>query len=199
MSDITAAILVGGKARRFNGAVKPALKVGERTILERQLAALDAAGIHEILLVGSWRAPQIPGVRHVADAVEEPSALGGMYSALLVATSSIVVVLAGDLPFLEARFLSRLTALEPDEDAAAPRIAGRWHPLCAAYRRRVAPGLKRRLDRSAFRVSDALTDMHVRELTAEDLAPLDGDGMLLMNVNTPDDHQRAARRARFRS
>lgn len=199
MSDISAAILVGGRARRLDGQLKPALLVGEHTILERQLEALRGAGISEVLLVGRWRAPPVPGVRHVPDVVEGASSLGGLYSGLLLSASPIVVVLAGDLPFVEPQLLRLLAAVGPEEDAVVPRSADLWHPLCAAYRRRVALGIKARLDRGDLRVSDALADMRVHELTADDVAPFDEDGMLLMNVNTPDDHERARRRARFRS
>ena len=37
----SAAILAGGRARRFGGRDKSALLVGGRTILERQIDALD--------------------------------------------------------------------------------------------------------------------------------------------------------------
>ena len=70
MSNTCAAILVGGRARRFNGELKPGLRVGNHTILERQLHALHEAGIAEVLLVGRWRAPQVPQVRHVPDVVD---------------------------------------------------------------------------------------------------------------------------------
>lgn len=198
MSEITAAILVGGKARRFNGELKPALKIGDQTILERQLQALDGAGMSEVLLVGRWPAPQVAGARHFPDLVEESGPLGGLYSALLLSTTPIVVVLAGDLPFVAPPLLRALVGLRPEDDAIVPRTSAGWHPLCAAYRRRVAPAVKARLDRGALRVSDALSDMRVRELTTEALARLDGDGML-MNVNTPDDHTRARHRAGVRS
>ena len=199
MREVSAAILVGGRGRRFHGALKPALRVGNQTILERQLDALHDAGISEVLLVGRWGAPPVPHVRHVPDVVDGAGALGGLYSALLMSTRPIVVVLAGDLPFLEPRLLRVLGALGRDRDAMVPRTSDGWHPLCAAYRRRVAPGIKARLDRGVLRVSDALADMRVDELTADDLAPFDGDGILLMNVNTPDDHERAQDRARLRS
>jgi molybdopterin-guanine dinucleotide biosynthesis protein A len=195
---ITAAILVGGDARRFHGTMKPTLAVGELTILDRQRAALADAGIQDVLLVGRWAAAAVPGMRHVPDAVDAGGALGGLYSALLVATSPVVLVLAGDLPFVTAALIGALAAIG-DEDAIVPRTDTTWHPLCAAYRRRVAPALKRRLDAGTWRVSDALADMRVRELTVDELVQMDSNGMLLMNVNTPDDHRQAERLLRTRS
>jgi hypothetical protein len=35
--------------------------------------------------------------------------------------------------------------------------------------------------------------------TVDDLGQMDSNGMLLMNVNTPDDHRQAERRLRTRS
>src|SRR5688500_789367 len=99
MEQVSAAILVGGRAQRFAGQLKPALRVGDQTILERQLTALKQAAIDDILAVGRWVGPRMAGVRHLPDVIEERSALGGLYSALLLATTPIVVVLAGDLPF----------------------------------------------------------------------------------------------------
>jgi len=195
---ITAAILVGGDARRFHGTMKPALAVGEQTILDRQRAALADAGIHDVLLVGRWGAAVVTGVRHVPDVVDAGGAMRGLYSALLVATSPVVLVLAGDVPFVTAALIRTLAAIG-DDDAVVPRTAGTWHPLCATYRRIVAPALKRRLDAGLWRITDALAEMRVREVTVSDLRQVDSDGRLLMNVNTPDDHRQAERLLRPRS
>lgn len=195
---ITAAILVGGSARRFHGTVKSALMVGDRTILDRQRAALRDAGIDDLLLVGRWAGAPVPGVRHMPDVVETGGALGGLYSALLVATTPVVLVLAGDLPFVTGALIRELATLGED-DVVVPRTDDTWHPLCAAYHRRVATGLKRRLDAGAWRISEALAEMHVRGVSIDRLRHLDSDGMLLMNLNTPDDHQHAERRLRARS
>ena len=44
------------------------------------------------------------------------------------------------------------------------------------------------------RVLDALDDFDVRELGPDELAPFDQDGLLLLNVNTPDDYESALKR-----
>jgi len=195
--NVTGAILVGGQARRFGGAFKPSLRVGNDSIIVRQIASFRAAGIDDVVVVG--KSPlSFAGVRHVADAVEG-GALGGLYSALLVATHPVVVVLAGDMPFVTASLVRCLVRLIGDEDAVVPRVDGQWHPLCGAYRRSIASRLKARLDRHEWRVTDALGDLRVRALETDELTECDATDMPLMNVNTPDDHREAERLARAQS
>jgi molybdopterin-guanine dinucleotide biosynthesis protein A len=187
----TAAILVGGQARRFHGQVKAELAIGPQTILTRQLAAIRAAGIDDVLIVGRWMGAPVPHARHVPDVVDGGGPLAGLYSALLVATTATVLILAGDMPFVTAPLLRRLATPATGDEALVPKTAGRWHPLCASYQRSVALRIKPRLDRGALRVTDALAEMQVHELSGDALTALDPAGTLLANVNTPDDHQRA--------
>jgi len=196
VNETSAAILVGGRATRFDGRLKAALTVGGRTILERQVEALRVAGVRDVIVVGAWPLPAVAGVRHVPDILDERSGLGGLYSALLMATTPVVLVLAGDMPFLQPSLLSRLATVGDNADAAVPRTGGRWHPLCAGYRRTVAPLVKVQLASGSLRVTDAVHRMRVDELGAEDLASFDPDGILLMNLNTPGDYERARQLAR---
>jgi molybdopterin-guanine dinucleotide biosynthesis protein A len=105
--DASAAILIGGRARRLDGAFKPGLRVGNHTILERQLGALRLADIDEVMLVGRPVYPVPPAVRCMPDAVPDSGPLGGVYSALIAATTSVVVVLAGDLPFVSPALIGQ--------------------------------------------------------------------------------------------
>ena len=196
---VAAAILVGGRGERLGRGPKPLLHVGNRAIVERQLAAVRDAGVRQIFLVGRWTAAPVAGVRHVPDVIDAPSALVGLYSALLIATAPVVIVLAGDLPFVRPSLLQRLALPAAGEDAVVPRAEGRWHPLCAGYRRRIALRIKARIDRGELRVSAILGDLKVHELTADELSAADPDGMGLMNVNTPDDLIRAEERLRLDS
>ena len=199
MIGVTAAILVGGRGERLGRGPKPLLRVGTRTILDRQLLALGEAGVDRILLVGRWSHASVHGVHHVPDVLDASGALVGLYSGLLAAAAPIVIVMAGDLPFVGPKLLIRLADLKPEEDAVVPHSAGRWHPLCAAYRRRTALRIKARIDRGELRASAIVTELCVHALADEELTPLDPDGMGLMNVNTPDDLLRADQRARLSS
>jgi molybdopterin-guanine dinucleotide biosynthesis protein A len=188
---LSAAILIGGRARRLDGRFKPWLAVGGQPILMRQLDVLARAGVEHIVLIGRWSVEERPPKPVVADAVENAGPLAALYTALLVAPADRTVVLAGDMPLVTPNLVNALFTLGPDEEAVVPRTADGVHPLCGCYRRSAAVRLKARLDRGALSVRDALQDLRVREIAPEDMAALDPDGMTLMNVNTLADYERA--------
>ena len=47
------------------------------------------------------------------------------------------------------------------------------------------------IDAGALRIADALSDLQVRDIGPDEVAPFDPDGRLLTNVNTPGDYERA--------
>jgi hypothetical protein len=51
------------------------------------------------------------------------------------------------------------------------------------------------IDAGALRIADALSDLQVRDIGPDEVAPFDPDGRLPTNVNTPDDDERARRAA----
>lgn len=185
---MTAAILAGGRARRLGGVDKCALTVGNRSILERQLAVLEQLGAHVLIVANDVSRVRAPGIRVVPDRVPGAGALGGLYTALMEASTDQVLVLACDMPFLTLPFLSRLAQAGIGAEAVVPRDARGRHPLCASYARHVAPRVKARIDAGELRVLDALTDFDVREIGPDELAALDPTGRVLLNLNTPDDY-----------
>jgi molybdopterin-guanine dinucleotide biosynthesis protein A len=206
----TAAILAGGQAKRLGGRDKSALRVGADSILERQLAVLRTLTPH-ILIVKSpfakastdetagaehevatgWPGKAQTDVHIVEDRIAGAGALGGLYTALVDAPTEQVLVIACDMPFISAPFLTALAGFGAGVDAAVPRDGHGPHPLCASYQRRIAAHLKTRIDAGALRIADALLDLEVRDIGPDELSPFDPDGRLLLNVNTPADYERA--------
>jgi molybdenum cofactor guanylyltransferase len=187
----TAAILAGGRARRLAGADKSALVVGGMSILDRQLAVLRSLTPHILIVASNEHRYGDVGVPVVSDRIRGAGSLGGLYTALLDAPTEQLVVMACDMPFLTAPFLSRLAALGAGVDAAMPRDDHGLHPTCAAWARRAAPHLRAQIDSGRLRILDALDGLDVREMDPRELARFDPDGRLLLNVNTPDDYSRA--------
>ncbi len=135
-----AVVLAGGAARRLSGADKALLEVGGRSLLDRALAAVDAAT--QTVVVG----PRRPVVRDgpaPAWTREQPEG-GGPAAALLAGVAalsgaqSLVVVLAVDMPFASADTVGRLVEAARAHPGADGAVliddGGRRQPLCAAYR-----------------------------------------------------------------
>ena len=184
----SAAILMGGGARRFGGRDKSALVVDGRPILERQIAEL-AQITSDILVVGG-RPPARPirGARYVADRVPGCGPLGGLHTALTEALGDATIVVACDMPYLSAVLLRHLLALTGGADGVVPRTEDGYHPLCAAYTRACIESIARRLAGGRLKMTDLFDDVRVRIVTAEEIDAFGDCRRLLANVNTPAEY-----------
>jgi molybdopterin-guanine dinucleotide biosynthesis protein A len=134
----TAVVLAGGKAARLGGQAKPQLEVGGRTMLRAVLAAVPDADRR--VVVG----PRQPVPEDVVLVRERPPG-GGPVAALRAGlpevSTDVVVLLAGDLPFLTGALVrelrERLTGdgvLVLDDTGRDQLLLGAWRtePLRAA-------------------------------------------------------------------
>jgi molybdopterin-guanine dinucleotide biosynthesis protein A len=180
---VTIAILAGGRATRFGGRDKSAIRVGGRTILERLLAELSPLG--EVLLVGGGHAA--PGVRAVPDSIPGCGPLGGLHAALGASHDDPTVVVACDMPFVTGALAAYLARLTDRVDAVVPQTDGGLHPLCAAYTRACLDPVSRRLARGHLTMTELLGDVRLRLVTVEELDQFGDHRHLLANLNTPLD------------
>ncbi|MEY9943806.1 molybdopterin-guanine dinucleotide biosynthesis protein A [Kitasatospora sp. GAS1066B] len=142
-----AIVLAGGAARRLGGADKPRLTVGGRSLLDRVLAA--CAGARSTVVVGP--APTRPGGPAATGGPrwtrEQPPGGGPVAAAAAgladpAVRAPVVLLLAADLPFLDAATVHRLAAALTAEVAEGAEVdaavlvdaEGRDQPLAAAYR-----------------------------------------------------------------
>jgi molybdenum cofactor guanylyltransferase len=127
-------ILAGGRGRRLGGQDKPALVVGDRTLLGAVVAAGTAAGARQLIVVGPER-PGLPGVRFVQ---EEPPAAGpvpALRRGLAEAGEPWLGVLAADMPFLRPGHLGALLQAARGHDGAVlADDAGRPQWLTGCWR-----------------------------------------------------------------
>jgi molybdopterin-guanine dinucleotide biosynthesis protein A len=180
------AILSGGRARRFGGRNKSALLVEGRTILDRQLD--HAASCSDDIMVIGPMAPDKPHPRqprYVADRWPGCGPLGGLEAALASARDAEVVVLACDMPFIEARLLDRLVTALGHADAVVPFTERGYHPLCAVYARHCHGVVLDSLARGDLKMMRLLERLHVRPLTRDEIEPIGPADRLLANMNTP--------------
>ncbi len=156
-----------------------------------------AARCAEVIWVGGG-ARRLGGARRVPDQrAGGHGPLAGIETGLAAVRNRLVFVAAGDLPLLPEELVGFL--LERLEErgarAAVPRHEGRTHPLCAAYDRRILPQVRSALDDGVRSVRELLGGLRAVYYAEEELRRFGDPGLFLMNVNSPQDLERARREA----
>lgn len=132
-------ILAGGTGRRLGGIDKAEMVLGEVRLLDRALEAVAGAG--RVVVVG----PRRPAPDHVLWTREDPPRGGpvpALAAGLALVSADVVVVLAVDMPFVDAAVIDRLVgAVGRADGAVLSDSEGRDQPLAGAYR--TAPLLAR--------------------------------------------------------
>ncbi len=185
----TGVVLAGGESRRM-GRDKLQLMVGGKPLLTRVCLAL-ASRCDEILVVGGCAPAES---RHVPDLRPgRQGPLAGIEAGLLAARHRAFFVAAGDMPFLTGDLVGYLLGLlSGDVQAVVPDLGGRVHPLCAAYGREVRSAVSAALDRGTRSVRELLEALpSVRYVRQEELWRFGNPDLLLTNVNSPEDLDRA--------
>lgn len=130
------------------------------------------------------------GVPVHGDLILDIGAVGGLYTALQVAQAARVIVVACDMPFLDAGLLRRLAALASDGDGAWVRTARGVEPLLACYRRTAREVIRTEIVRKRLKAADLGSVLHMIEVGPADVARFGPVDRLLANVNSPADYAR---------
>jgi molybdopterin-guanine dinucleotide biosynthesis protein A len=149
-SDLTVAVLAGGRGERMGGADKGLVRLAGRPLLSWVLdtAPADAGGI---LIVANRHSSEYASFGHPVVSDSWPDfrgPLAGMLAALEHARSPWVLTLPCDAPRLPPDLLPRLwnAAASADASAAYATANDHAHPPCSLIRRDLAPQLRRALD-----------------------------------------------------
>lgn len=143
-----AIVLAGGRGSRMGDVDKPTLEVEERTMRASVLlAARSALGEGAPLVLVGERGADVQSIGAVCVREEPPFSgpVAGLARGLaelerLGSTDEVVLVLGGDMPWLEPRVLGALVhecAEAPRKVAGAVDAGGRRQFLCAAWPRTV--------------------------------------------------------------
>ena len=209
MSAVAGVVLAGGRSTRM-GRPKASLEWHGSTLLHRVTGIVGRAVDGPVVVVrapgpGAARRCR-PGVRVVEDAAEGRGPLQGLAAGLAAVSdeAEVAYVSSTDVPLLHPAFVAR--------GARAPR-RGRmwtWHFQSStatgtrSLRRtgpRSLPAVEELIAEDRMRPAFLFERSRVRELSEEDLlrdrelAEADPELLSVLNVNEPDDYERARARA----
>ena len=177
-------VLAGGASRRM-GESKAELRLGGRTLLQRQVDKLHALGIKDIMLSGE-RCSSLPGTRTVPDEYRDQGPLGGLHACLRSARNNACLALSVDAPLIPAAALSHLG--QSHTGGVTVLCHGkREEPLIGVYDRTSAGDIAAMLDAGERSVQALKRRVRWRRFDYP------GPEELLMNCNTPEEFAAAKR------
>ena len=190
---VTGVLLAGGNSRRM-GRNKALMTLAGQRLVDRALAILRDLFDDLLMVTNSPDLYADLDVRMVPDLVTGKGALGGIHSAIHHAATPYCLVVACDMPFLNAGVLRYLVEQRLGYDVVVPTVHDRPQPLHAIYGKACLQPIARRLETDRLHVVGFFPDVQVREVTAEELAGFDPEGLSFRNLNTPEEFADAARR-----
>jgi molybdopterin-guanine dinucleotide biosynthesis protein A len=172
--QLTGVLLVGGASTRF-GSPKALARIDGETLAERAWRLLGEACTERFAVGKSADGLELP-FELLDDGTDVRAPIAGVVAGLRAATHDVAIVIPVDMPRLTREGLYELA--DACRDVAVPPTG----PLPGAYRRTALPALERALAAGDLSLRDA-----IREL---DVATIDLDASVLINVNTPHDVRR---------
>ena len=181
----SAVLLAGGKSQRM-GQDKAALMVDSRPLWKRQHETLAATQPHE-LFISIAEGQRLPEGEHLLkDRHSNIGPLGGLATALEMTNSPLLLVLAVDLPDMDADFLNRMLSFATPEKGVVPIMDGFYEPLAAIYPVTLLPLVQAAVEQKSFRLQDlmkAAVDQGL--LSTYEIEPQERP--LFRNLNRPQD------------
>lgn len=214
--EVNGFVLAGGKSLRMGmDKAKVALALEGRTLLEHALAILRQV-TGEVAILGPRQLYGGYGVPVIEDIYPGCGPLAGIHAALThvaqIGSAPVAVlslIIAVDTPFLDPRFLAYLAerARESGAIVTTPEIAGYKQPLCAVYSREFLPIAERALKsgqgapqqqgpKSAdYKIVPLFPKEGTCVITEAEMRKFAFAPEMFDNLNTPEDLERARRRA----
>lgn len=189
MQRISVAVLAGGQSRRM-GQDKAWLPVGGRPVVERVIERVAPLSDDVTLITNTPDQYRHLGWPMVSDVYPGKGSLGGIYTAIHTARYPFCLVVACDMPFLNADLLSHLISLVPDFDVVIPRVQEFPETLHAIYGRNCLEPIQRRLLADQLKIVAFFNDVRVRYVERDEVARFDPAFRSFLNMNTTADWRR---------
>jgi molybdopterin-guanine dinucleotide biosynthesis protein A len=187
---VTVFILAGGKSSRM-GSDKAFVKLEGETLLAKTLTVARAV-TEEVRIVGDAGKFSAFGPV-VEDVYRDQGPMGGIHAALSTSPTNLNLILAVDLPFVEANFLRYLLSRARESGAMVtlPRAAQHLQPLCAIYQRAFAAVAEESLRNGRNKIDSLFGMVRACVIEEEELIRGGFSSAIFRNLNTPDDLEKA--------
>lgn len=188
---VTGVIQAGGKSTRMGGRPKALLEVGGRRIIERVLDAVAPAVSDLLVVTNTPELYAFLGLPTTADVYPDHGSLGGIFSGLTAAPGDVAFTVACDMPFLHPDVVRLVVERVGQADVVIPRVGGQLETLHAAYAKTCLPHIEERLRTGRLKIVGFFGRVRVLEIDEAAIARYRDPAVVFMNVNTPEELERA--------
>lgn len=191
--DVTAYIVAGGKSSRM-GEDKALTDFAGTQLLPRMISLVSSITANVKIAANCEKYATYAPI--VSDIFPGCGPLAGIHAALRNSQTELNLILAVDMPFIEAGFLSYM--LEQASSTVAlvtvPRAHERYQPLCAVYRRAFADPAETALVMGHNKIDPLFTPEVTHVITQDEIERLAFPLAMFDNLNTREDLARARAR-----
>ncbi len=187
---MAAIILSGGNNQRI-GDEKAFLRIGQKTIIEKEIAVLSTIFTRIIIVTNCPEKYKHLEVDLVPDLIPDKGPLGGIYSGLTISEDKHDFVVSCDLPFLNTGLISYMKELIGQHDVIIPRLERFLEPLHAIYSKDCLTSIKKYLDKNNLRIQSFFTEKSIKYIDKTEVERFDPAGIAFFNVNTEENLKRA--------
>jgi molybdenum cofactor guanylyltransferase len=190
MPDILSIVIqAGGESRRM-GRDKGLVPFLGQPLAARIIERIQPVAGEILLTTNQTDKYAFLGVPVFSDLIPGRGALGGLYTALSVASLPLVAVIACDMPFISASLLEALSrSIQKNRsDIAIPHSGEGLEPFHAIYRRETClPHVRAALETGKWRADAWYRQVKVTIFPKEEIQRYDPQMYSLLNVNTPEE------------
>jgi molybdopterin-guanine dinucleotide biosynthesis protein A len=186
---LTLAIQAGGESRRM-GSDKALLPFLGKPLILRPLQRLAKLADEVLITANQPENYRFLGLTPFPDILPGFGALGGLFTALSVASHPYVAVVACDMPFASlALFAAELNLLrQSNTDAVIPRSEAGTEPFHAVYRRETClPRVRKALRSGLKRVDSWFSEVNIRYMELDEIQIYDPQELAFLNINTSEE------------
>lgn len=189
---MTAVILAGGQCERMGGRNKAMLLWHGQPLIGHICSQLKGI-FSEIILVTNHPAEYLfLGIKVVTDLIPGKGPLGGLYTGMFYARTPHIFTVACDMPFLNRSLISYLINLSEGRwDAVVPVSEKGFEPLHAVYSKKCLDKICLQIIKGDLKISSLFAGIRLRTVGPEELSKIDPELQSCLNLNTPEDLDRA--------
>ncbi len=190
-------ILAGGRSRRMGGIDKGLIQFDNYPLIEHVIRRIREVFPHQVLAIVTDHPQHYSYLQsHYSlnlypDVLKGVGSLGGLFSAFSYCKEKFTVVLACDMPFIDAKLLQEgiKILIKTQADAFVPSYQGKLQPFHAVYQTQACKtAVKKSLESGNRKSCSWLENINiiVKEIAEKDA----GEEHPFYNINTPQDLMR---------